>query len=202
MAQVTSPSGQYSLLYFLPLLLYPSPICISILALHDRRHKDDFSNWDFPLLLMILKGKLPHREQCAHRTYFKCSATIAVSGRTYGWAATFTPFISQQLENSFFLKKGGHSEFCFLKLLPRLPFWSSHYRKACINASYRAISAQEFASQNSQLVYKLPVFHILEITYSSGHCSMQLRKKKLEELSAGTAEKESCAIVCFCTERN
>lgn len=114
----------------------------------------------------------------------------------------FHPFISQQSEKQFLIKQDGHAEFCLLQLLSWLSFWSSHYCKTCVNASYRAVSAQEFARKNSKLVYKLWVFHIRETTYSSGHCSMQLRKKKLENLSVGTAEKESCATVAFCAERN
>lgn len=35
----------------------------------------------------------------------------------------------------------------------------------------------------------------MEIAYSSGHCSMQLRMKNLEDVSVGAAEKELCATV-------
>lgn len=107
MAQVTSPNDHYSLLYLLLLLFYPSSTSISILALADRMQKVDFPNTDFPLLLMILRGKLPHREKHAHLIYFKYIAAIAVSGRTYGRGTTFTFFISQQLGKSFFLEGVG-----------------------------------------------------------------------------------------------
>lgn len=141
MAQVMSSSGQYSLQYFLPLLLYPSSTCISILALDDRMHKADFSNTDFPLPLIVLRGKLPHREQCVHLIFFQVQCYHCCLWGNLWTDHHFHPFHLSAIREVIFLKRVGCSQFCLLKLLLWLSFWSSHYCKTCINASYRAISA-------------------------------------------------------------